>query len=355
MTSSEQPEALVGAVLNRTHRIHAVLGEGGLATVYRAEPLDGSAPVAVKILKPEFRGDPDVVGRFLAEASAAALIDHPGVVRILGAQRAEDGTPYLVTELLTGHTLSVPMNRGPLPIEQSVHVALDLLEMLASAHRAGVVHRDLKPDNVFLEPAANGSVRVRLLDFGISRVVEAAGGSARKTKTGVLLGTPGYMSPEQVLNSKQVDHRSDLYSAAVLFYELISGERAFDGQTGYERMMAVLFSDARPIEHTAPQFAHWSEFFSKALARGADDRFQSAVEMRDALAAVAQHGRLPGTRFGGQSTAVSPSALDGAVEKAAPQVPVVSAPWRGPLAHRLVIGVVCAVLGFLLGYGVGVR
>src|SRR5690606_21828899 len=212
-----------------------------------------------------------------------------------------------------------------------------------------IVHRDLKPDNVFLESSETSAVR--LLDFGISRAVQAAGGSARRTRTGMLLGTPGYMSPEQVLNSKQADHRSDLFSTAVLFYELISGQRAFQRDTEYERMMAVLFEDARPIEQAAPQFAHWREFFAKALHRDMEARFQSAQQMRDALDSVATQGRMPEPKFGGDSTAVSPAALPlaaGAVR--ACDVQVVS---PQPRAVRLnwvfAVALVSLMLGFVGG------
>ncbi|HEU5075867.1 MAG TPA: serine/threonine-protein kinase [Polyangiaceae bacterium] len=347
MNKSAEAEALVGAVLNQRYRLTAVLGEGGLAIVFRGEPNDGAPAVAIKVLKAEFKSDQEVVDRFLAEAPLAERIQHPGVVRVFGSFRAEDGTPYLVTELLLGHPLSAAMNRGPVPIDQAVQIVTVLLDTLAAAHAVGIVHRDLKPDNVFVCPGQERTVR--LLDFGISRVIEAAGGSARKTKTGMLLGTPGYMSPEQVKNSKDADQRSDLFSIGVLFYELITGRRAFEGQTEYERMMAVLFGDARPIEQTAPQFAHWQPFFAKALEREAALRFQSAIEMRDALSAIASGGHLPARRFGGESTAVSP--VVGRVPTApVPDVRIVPTPRR---VFELRWVVLVAGLSWLLGVAAG--
>lgn len=348
LNPSAEATALVGAVLNQRYRLTAVLGEGGLASVFRAEPNDGAPAVAVKLLKSEFKSDPEVVERFLAEATLAERIQHPGVVRVFGGFRAEDGSPYLVTELLVGHALSQTMNRGPVPVEQAVQIALALLETLAAAHAVGVVHRDIKPDNVFVCPGQERMVR--LLDFGISRAIEAAGGSARKTKTGMLLGTPGYMSPEQVKNSKDADHRSDLFSIGVLFYELITGQRAFEGQTEYERMMAVLFGDARPIEQTAPQFAHWQSFFAKALEREPTARFQNAMEMRDALSAVATGGNLPERRFGGESTAVSPVVGREPVAPV-PDVRIVPTPRRVmELRWVFVVAGLSWLIGFVLGY-----
>lgn len=351
MSKPEEATNLVGAVLNQRYRLTAVLGEGGLAAVYRGEPLDGSAAVAIKVLKPEFRADREVVDRFLGEAALADRIEHPGVVQSFGAFRAEDGTPYLATELLLGHPLSVPMNRGPTPIDRAVHIAGALLDTLSAAHKVGVVHRDLKPDNVFLEPGESRDVR--LLDFGISRVIEVAGGTSRKTKTGMLLGTPGYMSPEQVRNSKDADHRSDLFGVGVLFYELITGVRAFDGQTEYERMTAVLFADARPIEQKAPQFAHWSQFFERALNREPEQRFQSAEEMKSALDSVATSGHMPAPRFGGQGTAVSPAAGQ-AFDTTVPDVRIAPTPRRQvPFSWAVAFGVGALVIGFLLGFWVG--
>jgi len=348
MNSSEEAAALIGAVLNQRYRLTAVVGEGGLASVFRAEPNDGAPAVAVKLLKREFRSDPEVVERFLAEATLAERIQHPAVVRVFGGFRAEDGTPYLVTELLVGHPLSASMNRGPVPVEQAVQIVSVLLEALAAAHAVGIVHRDLKPDNVFLCPGHEQAVR--LLDFGISRAIEAAGGSARKTKTGMLLGTPGYMSPEQVRNSKDADQRSDLFSAGVLFYELITGRRAFEGQTEYERMMAVLFGDARPIEQSAPQFAHWQLFFAKALEREASARFQSAEEMRLALRSVATGGQLPDRRFGGDSTAVSP-VVGHAPVATVPDVRIVPTPRRAlAMPWVFLVAGFAVLVGFALGY-----
>jgi eukaryotic-like serine/threonine-protein kinase len=345
---------LVGAVLNQRYRLVALLGEGGLASVYRAEPTDGSAPVAVKLLKPEFRRDLEVVERFLAEAELAERIRHPAVVRVHASARAEDGTPYLVTELLKGYPLSVVMNHGPIPVERAVPMLSSLLDALAAAHQVGVVHRDLKPDNVFVD--AVESTSVRLLDFGISRAVDAAGGSARKTKTGMLLGTPGYMSPEQVRNSKDADHRSDLFSAGVLFYELITGHRVFQGHNEYERMVAVLFTDVRPIGQVAPHFAHWDAFLAKALHRNVEARFQSAPEMRTALENVARQGRMPEPKFGGDATAVSPMAAQALVEnEKPPDVRVVALPPRAvPLAWVLIIALIWFAMGLLCGFWVAV-
>lgn len=351
MVLAEDPQSLIGAVLNQRYRLTRVLGEGGLAVVYEGQAMDGTAPRAIKLLREEFRQDEEVVSRFVGEAAVAERVRHPGIVRVYGAFHAEDGTPYIVEELLTGHPLSVPMNRGPVPIEESTRIVSEVLDALAVAHDAGIVHRDLKPDNVFMEPHASGEPRVRILDFGISRVIESAGGSARQTKTGVLLGTPGYMSQEQVRDSKQADHRSDLFSVGILFYELITGRHAFGGETGYDRMMAVLFADPTPIEKAAPQYAHWSPFFARALAREPEARFQSAAEMAGALRAVATSGRMPGDVFGGDRTAVSPGApQNNPAAVSMPPVPIVEVRGRVVKFSWVVLWVVVALL---VGVGIG--
>jgi serine/threonine-protein kinase len=293
MSASDDPSALVGAVLNQRWRLNRVVGFGGLAVVYEAVGVQGEGPFAVKLLRPEFCGEPSIVERFVNEAAASSRVTHPGIARVYEAQRAEDGTPYLVMELLEGQPLSARMNRGRIPVEQAVPIAHGILMALTAAHAAGVVHRDLKPDNVFLVRDPSGQVNVKVLDFGIARVVDAAGGLGRKTRTGMVLGTPGYMSPEQIKNSKDADHRSDLWAVGLLFYEMLTGVPAFPAENDFARVTAALFSDPTPIQQVAPQYAHWASFFQRAIAREAAARFQSAQEMAQALWAVAHDGQMP--------------------------------------------------------------
>jgi serine/threonine-protein kinase len=293
MSASDDPSALVGAVLNQRWRLTRVLGFGGLAVVYEAAGVQGEGNFAVKVLRPEFCGEPGIVERFVNEATASARVVHPGIARVFEAQRAEDGTPYLVMELLEGQPLAARMNRGRMPVEQAAPIVHGILMALAAAHAAGVVHRDLKPDNVFLVRDASGRVLTKVLDFGIARVVDAAGGLGRKTRTGMVLGTPGYMSPEQIKNSKDADHRSDLWAVGLLFYEMLTGVPAFPAENDFARVTAALFSEPTPIQQVAPQYAHWAEFFRRAIAREPTARFQSAEEMAQALWAVAHDGQMP--------------------------------------------------------------
>ena len=186
----------VGDVIDK-YRITRLLGEGGMGAVYAAENTVIGKAVAIKVLRPEHAGNRQVVERFLREARTAASVDHPGIVEVFDFGWAEDGAPYLVMALLKGESLAAHIDgaRGPLPVERAVAITAEVLSVLGAVHDNGIVHRDLKPDNVFLARRGDGSQRVRVLDFGISKMrVEVA---TRLTQTGTVLGTPYYMSPEQ--------------------------------------------------------------------------------------------------------------------------------------------------------------
>ena len=377
--ASADPNGLLGAVLSQRWRLVGLRGEGGIGVVYEVESLQGEGTRAAKLLRREFCGDAQVVERFLDEARATARIDHPAIARVYEGARAEDGTPYLVMELLRGEPLSLMMNRGRLPAQQAVSIAQELLSALVAAHQAGVVHRDLKPDNVFVTQEADGSLKIKVLDFGVARVMDVAGGMARRTRTGMLLGTPGYMSPEQIKDVKHADARADLWGVGVILYEMLTGALAFDGENDFARITKVLLAEATPIEQVAPQYAHFGGFFARALAADVQQRFQSAAEMAEALRTVAQPGQqtpgapVPGMYapvtqasaavtatlqsagpFGNTDTAVSAGVGSPAAagpRHAPPLVQVLPAPVR-----RGVPGVVVAVLvvvALLVGIGIG--
>ncbi len=403
MLEFERPEELVGATLDRRWRLTNVLGQGGLSAVYEAQAVEGGASAAVKLLRAEFGDNPEVVTRFLNEVRASARVDHPGIARVFEAVRAADGTPYLVMELLRGEPLADRMNRGRVPVEQAAGIVQNILRALSAAHAAGVVHRDLKPGNVFLTGDTENGCELKLLDFGISLVLDAAGGMHRKTRTGMLLGTPGYMSPEQIKDIKHTDARADLWSCGILFYELLTGVPAFEAENEFARVTKVLTSSPVPIEQVAPQYAHWGPFFQRALARDPAQRFQSAYEMAQAVDSVAKSGQMPPApslppstaatggpqpssppgqylpgpssaeghaashpppspalvprRFGGD-TAVSAGLPGGAASPLSPppSVEVVTVARRGlsvPLALALLIAGIALMLGFAAGLFVG--
>ena len=381
MTGVEDGENLVGAVLRRRWRITRLVGAGGIGLVFEVHSVDGAERRAAKLLRRELSDEAQVVERFLAEAFATARIVHVGVVRTYECDRAEDGTPYLIMDLLTGEPLTRAMNRGSLSVEQTVAIGRAVLDTLAAAHAAGIVHRDLKPDNVFLTD--DGGIKV--LDFGLARVIEAAGGPSRKTHTGMMLGTPGYMSPEQVKNAKDAGVPADLWSVGVILYEMLTKHRAFHAQNEFERLSKVLTEAVVPIGTVVPHCAHWEPFFLRALARDPALRFGSADEMSRALLEVVagrpslaplavSTSQLPGpaapsigpsasmtpaarSMFGGTDTAVSPgtSAPPGP-PPSHHSVRVVTPARRGvPVGLTVALTIAALVCGFLCGYALGIR
>lgn len=380
--AADPGQTLAGAVLSRRWRLVHKLGDGGMGEVYAADPVDGGPRVAIKMLRPEFASDPQVLSRFLEEGRTCLGLVHPNIVRVLECASAEDGTPYLVMEMLEGVPLGAyTQNGGRVPVPQAVPILNGILAGLAAAHARGIVHRDLKPDNVFLTRGDGGVFVVKLLDFGVAKVMDAAGGMGSRTRTGMILGTPAYMSPEQVSSARGVDQRADLWSAGVLFYEMLTGRAPFPAPTEYARLAAVLTTEPEPIERGDPSLAPFAAFVARALRKNRDERFASALEMARALAAcggaagvgaVADSMPIPSTapaeeiagggrRTGGTLASAAPSR---AVVEHAPPVVVVAPPAVGetlpseglPLlrgVRPLVVAVLVVgalVAGFLLGW-----
>jgi serine/threonine protein kinase len=317
------PEKLVGAVLNGRWRLLRLIGEGGMGAVYEAEGPPGEGRRAIKLLHQEFILEDAILKRFAAEAAAARSLQHPNVAQVLDCATAENGTPYIVMELLQGSSLGTYVDQHQaLPPPQAVQIVEGLLRALTLAHARGIVHRDLKPDNVFLTQDAGGAFVAKVLDFGIAKVMDLAGGMGHKTRTGVLLGTPGYMSPEQIKNSKGVDARSDLWSVAVILYELLSGASPFPADNEFARLTSVLTEESTPIAQVSPHLAAWGPFFQRALAKEPAHRFQSAEEMGQSMLSLMRGTSLrPPPTMQGQGTQVMPSMPDGPPSPASMQKP----------------------------------
>jgi serine/threonine protein kinase len=281
---SFEPPDLTGAILSQRYTLVKRIGFGGMGTVYATDGRgENGAPLAVKILNPECMDNIDIVKRFIDEGRAGQKLIHPNIIRVFDVAVAESGAPYIVMELLSGVPLNAYTSNGQrVPIVQACTVIQGILSALSVAHSLGIVHRDLKPENVFLAQE-KGLFVVKLLDFGIAKVMDAAGGIGSRTKTGVLLGTPAYMSPEQIMSTKDVDARSDLFSVGVLAYEMLTGKPAFPAPTEYAKLSAVLGTTPAPMETIDPELIRLKGVVEKAMQKARDARFSSALEMSQAL------------------------------------------------------------------------
>jgi len=290
MVDTDSPSQALGAVLGGRYRLVRVLGEGGLATVYEAEGLQGQGRRAIKLLQPQFQAQRNVVERFYAEARACHALHHPHIARVEEFAYAEDGSPYIVMELLVGQSLDDYLRTHP-PMAPAAAgpLLLEALAALSVAHAAGIVHRDIKPPNLFIVQAPSGGSMLKVLDFGIAKVMDVAGGMGRKTRTGAVLGTPGYMSAEQLKDAKSCDARSDLWSLGVVFYEMLTHRHPYGDDDQMARAVAILRDPPRPLYETAPHLSAWEPFFQQALARDPNERFQSAEAMGTRIRELLQH------------------------------------------------------------------
>ncbi len=284
----------LGQVLRGKYRLDRVLGVGGMAAVYAATHRNQNQ-FAVKLLHPELSLREDIRTRFLREGYAANSVRHAGAVNVLDDDVAEDGTAFLVMELLDGLSVEqlAAMKGGRLAVAYVLGVAHQLLDTLAAAHAQGIVHRDIKPANLFV--SREGQVKV--LDFGIARVRDAATSGAHATGTGMLLGTPAFMAPEQALGkSNEIDAQTDLWAVGATLFTLLSGQLVHEGETGPHLMVLAATTPARPLVAVAPEIhPPLASAVDRALAFRKGDRWPSAESMRDAVrdASLAIFRRLP--------------------------------------------------------------
>ena len=263
------------------YEIVAPLGAGGMGEVYRARDPRLGRDVAIKVIAASGDGDDDRRRRFEQEARAVAALSHPNVLAIFDV--GVGGRPYLVTELLDGETIRGLLARGPVPPERAVAIALQIAAGLAAAHDRGIVHRDLKPDNVFL--TADG--RVKILDFGLARQqhADALTMTQARTASGMMVGTLGYMSPEQV-RGMEADPRSDIFAAGAVLYEMLSGRRAFQGASPADTISAILSGATEALVFPPATPRSLVQVVQRCLAAGVHERFQSARELAAALEAA---------------------------------------------------------------------
>ena len=249
----------------------SLLGAGGMGEVWKAKDPALQREVAIKVLSAAFARDPDRLRRFEQEARAAAMLAHPNILAVY-ATGTEQGAPYLVTELLEGSTLRERLRDGGLPEGKAIEYAIEIAQGLAAAHDKGLVHRDLKPENVFI--TRDG--RVKILDFGLAKLVsDSAGHDQTRTATGVALGTPAYMSPEQV-RGQPTDHRCDIFAFGAVLYEMLEGRRPFAGDSSVETMNAILSQAPPPLTRASPLV---DEIVRHCLEKEPGERYQSARDL----------------------------------------------------------------------------
>jgi serine/threonine protein kinase len=296
-------EGQLAAGLSRRFRIVRRLGAGGMGTVYLAQQIGvGNRPVALKVLNRKLLDDPEFLQRFQDEAGSTGRIHHPNVVTIYEAAQADDGTPYIAMEFLDGETLRDALEeRGGLPVEECADILNQTAHGLNAAHKLGIIHRDLKPDNIFLTRGDGDELVVKVVDFGIAKLRE----SVTHTITGMVLGTPAYMSPEQAsgIRSDQLDLRSDVYSLGIVVYETLTGALPFHSDTplGYLRKhMLEAPAPLRSLKSGMPVAPDVEAVVMRALAKNREDRFASAVafanEFSRSVSAVATAEPLRTTR-----------------------------------------------------------
>ncbi|WP_163786347.1 serine/threonine protein kinase [Myxococcus vastator] len=239
--------SLVETVLGQKYRVLRRIGVGGMGTVYEAEQLDGGRTVAVKVLRQHLLGEPAVHARFRREAQATAGLKHPNIVEVMDFHDAPDEPPFLVMELLQGQTLKSLMKKeGPLPMERAAAIAHQVATALVAAHQAGVIHRDIKPDNIFLVDTGTEALQVKLLDFGVARLMHEDDATALGTESGAWVGTPSYMAPEQI-RCRPVDGRADIYSLGACLYHMVTGQRPIDVADNVALLSAVLHNVPAPL------------------------------------------------------------------------------------------------------------
>lgn len=282
-------DELIGKRLNDTYAVEMVIGEGGMGRVYRATHTRiASKRFAIKVLRPEFTRNAEVVARFRREAEVAACIAHPNVVEVYDVDETPDGYIYIVCEFLAGRDLSEHLGEsGRVDFLVAVNIALQLCRALEAAHGAGVIHRDVKPQNVFLLAGEDGNLpaypAVKILDFGLSRFMDSEG--TQLTRAGVIMGTPSYMSPEQA-EGKAVDVRTDVYGVGAVLFAMLTGRPPYEADTLQALVLAVISQEpTRPRSINAEIPENLEFIVQRAMARSQQERYQTVAEFRAALEA----------------------------------------------------------------------
>jgi serine/threonine protein kinase len=318
-----RPEIGAGAVLGGKYRLSRLLGRGGVGEVYEATHDVIGLRVAVKLIRYEYAGNSELNARFLQEARAAAAVGHPGIVQVHDVGTSPDGRTYLVMEYLEGEDLEKVLARQrQLPVGEIAAVLIDALDALSAAHAKGIIHRDMKPENVFLVPGRKGDRVVKLLDFGIARLADEAEATIRLTRPGSVMGTPYYMSPEQARGDPNVDSGVDIYAVGVMLYEALTGQLPFSGSSYNEVLSKVLaqpFPSVRVLRPDVPE--EIERIIFKACARQRSDRYADALDFGDALTPF-----RPQPASSGRSDSANAGLATGRTPTAETPLPTISRP-----------------------------
>ena len=297
MENAERAE-LRGRILDERYLVGDVLGIGGTAVVFEAERLDDGAEVGIKTLRPTFVDNPDLVRRLRREGEVARTVAHPGIVAVLDEGTLPDGSPYLVLERLRGECMARLLRRvGTLPPDVLGLIVIRLATILHAAHAHGYVHRDVKPEHVVLDRDVDGSLRVRLLDFGVC-ASDRAPADERQREVGRVFGTPSYVSPEQASGDPDVDARADVFGTGVLMFEALTGRLPYTGSNVANLLRRIIREDpprAGLIRHDLD--FPWDELVAQAMARLPDERFPTMRALARGLAPLVGDRRIAEQRL----------------------------------------------------------
>jgi serine/threonine-protein kinase len=353
------PAVCVGEVLAGKYRVERVLGVGGMGVVVAAHNIALDSPVAIKLLLPELARNGEAIARFLREARAAAKIGCEYVGRVHDVATFPSGAPYIVMEYLDGEDLAAIVRRGPLGVEQAVDFVLQVCVALAEAHGLGIIHRDLKPANLFCVRRSDGRELIKVLDFGISKFTEGPGGSKAAiagfvtTRATAVMGSPLYMSPEQLRSARSVDSRTDIWSLGVILFQLVSGRVPFSADSLGELAIQIATDEPASVRAYRPDLPKALEgVILKCLRKDREKRYAGVADLARALSPLAPRSQSLVERVcataGGTTARV---AADGSPPSSTLSATGSQAPWSAPLSpggRRRTPAAVVAVIGIAM-------
>lgn len=278
----------IGIVLGGKYRIESKVGEGGMGKIYLARHITLGKRYAVKMLNPEFSNNQEAIERFRREAVTAGELEHPNIINVTDIDYSPQGQAYIVMEFLDGRELRADMQKSPIfPLQRALRILYQVARALDAAHSKGIIHRDLKPENIFLIDRQDQKDIVKILDFGISKIKGA--GASHLTQTGMVIGTPHYMAPEQARGDKNLDYKVDIYAMGCIAYEMLTGKLPYTGDSPTAILMKVLIEPAPPPESINPSLPPGvCSAIKKAMAKNPEERFNSCFEFVEAIKAGAQ-------------------------------------------------------------------